>query len=179
MTVPVLVEFRYLVVEQFEQSGHLSLEVLRELADQAGVAVHLAVMSGPYLDYVLDGRKTIESRLTKNRTAPYGVVRPSDFILFKQSSGPVRAVGLVRDALSAEAQDFGDLKSLTEPFASELAYDPGYLDEKADARYCTLIFLSSAISTPDIPFTKRDRQTWVTVGGEKPLPADQTGPSFH
>jgi adenylylsulfate kinase-like enzyme len=162
-----------LVVDRFEQAGRLSIEALHELADQAGVAVHLAVMSGPYLDYVLSGRKTVESRITKNRIAPYGVIGPGDFILFKQSSGPVRAVGLVREALSAEAGDIGELKSLTEPFATGLAYDPGYLDEKTGARYCTLVFLSSAISTPDIPFTKRDRQTWVTVGPSDRQPTGQ------
>ncbi len=35
---------------------------------------HLAVMHEPYLSYVLEGRKTIESRFSRHRVAPFDQV---------------------------------------------------------------------------------------------------------
>ena len=48
-----------------------------------------------YLDAILNGSKTVESRLTKGRTPPFGCIEPGDKLFFKQSGGPVRAVGIV------------------------------------------------------------------------------------
>src|SRR5256885_16153419 len=54
--------------------------------------VHLAIFVEPYLSYLLDGRKTVDSRFSVRRTAPYGQVRAGDIVLVKQSGGP--AVGV-------------------------------------------------------------------------------------
>lgn len=51
--------------------------------------IHLAVFSEPYLDYIINGKKTIESRFSKNRSLPYQKVKTNDIIIIKQSSGPV------------------------------------------------------------------------------------------
>src|SRR3954452_24578662 len=56
--------------------------------------VHLAVFVEPYLGYVLDGSKTVESRFSVNRCAPFGKVRRGDIILLKRSGGGV--VGIAR-----------------------------------------------------------------------------------
>src|SRR5690349_15466295 len=54
--------------------------------------LHLAVMQEPFLGYVLEGRKTVESRFAKRRGAPYQCVLPGDAVLLKRVSGPI--VGL-------------------------------------------------------------------------------------
>src|SRR6266566_132653 len=69
---------------------------------------HLAVMVEPYLEWILQGRKTIESSFSMRRIAPYGVVERGDWLALKRSSGPV--VGFCRVAkvqhheLDVEAQ---------------------------------------------------------------------------
>ena len=54
---------------------------------------HVAIMNKKMglIDKVLDGRKTIESRWYKNRTAPWGKIKKGDTIYFKDSGGPIRA----------------------------------------------------------------------------------------
>src|SRR5689334_4134014 len=55
---------------------------------------HLAVMTGHYLDRLLDGTKTIESRFTRHRVAPFEQVASGDVIFFKPAGGPITAAGL-------------------------------------------------------------------------------------
>ena len=52
---------------------------------------HLVILKKPYLEAILGGRKTIESRLAKTRHSPFGRVRAGDTLFLKQSSGLVCA----------------------------------------------------------------------------------------
>jgi hypothetical protein len=52
-------------------------------------AVHLAILVEPFLGYILDGSKTVESRFSNRQCAPFGRVRIGDIILLKGASGPV------------------------------------------------------------------------------------------
>ena len=47
--------------------------------------LHLAVFLEPYLRYILEGKKTVESRFSGRRIAPYGNVQCDDVILLKRS----------------------------------------------------------------------------------------------
>jgi len=57
--------------------------------------LHLAVFVEPYLQYVLDGKKTVESRFGIHRRPPFGHVSEGDILLLKRSGGPVTGVCLV------------------------------------------------------------------------------------
>ncbi len=58
------------------------------------IGIHLAIFSEPYMSLVLSGEKTIESRFSRNRCAPYGEIGDGDIILLKEVAGPI--CGLVR-----------------------------------------------------------------------------------
>ena len=51
-------------------------QYLKELSasEPSPYSVHLAILLEPYLQYILDGTKTVESRFSKNRIAPYKMV---------------------------------------------------------------------------------------------------------
>lgn len=147
-----------------ETGSELLLETLDQFGSRAGVGIHIAVMTGPYLDKVLSGAKTVESRLTKNRSAPYGRISAGDVVLFKHASGPIGAVAVVGEAICTEIGNGRSLGDVTSDFAEGLAYESDYLESKSDARYCSLIVLENVRSTPMVKLRKRDRQTWVTVG---------------
>lgn len=53
---------------------------LRELInnDTSPAGLHLAVFVEPYLGYILEGKKTVESRFGMRRSAPYGQVAAGD-----------------------------------------------------------------------------------------------------
>ena len=51
---------------------------------------HLAIFNPPFLDLILEGRKTIEGRFSKVRCAPFGVVQEGNVVLMKESGGLVK-----------------------------------------------------------------------------------------
>ena len=57
--------------------------------------VHVAILMRRYLDLVLAGRKTIESRLTRTSRAPYEQIHAGERIYFKVSAGPFMATAVV------------------------------------------------------------------------------------
>ena len=65
---------------------------------------HLVILKKPYLDAILAGRKTIESRFIKTKHSPFGKVAAGDRLFLKISSGPVCAT-----ALAAAVKIFANL----------------------------------------------------------------------
>src|SRR3954451_15221383 len=61
---------------------------------QSPHSLHLAIFRAPYLDLILAGKKTIESRFSVNRIAPYEVAEHDDLVLLKRSPGPITALCL-------------------------------------------------------------------------------------
>lgn len=57
---------------------------------------HIAILKQPFFDMVLSGEKTIESRWSMNKTAPYNKISVGDKIYFKQSGEPVTAFGVAK-----------------------------------------------------------------------------------
>lgn len=53
---------------------------------------HLAILSPGWIELILDGSKTIESRFTKVRCAPFGKVHEGDIVYLKESGGLVKGM---------------------------------------------------------------------------------------
>ena len=53
------------------------------------VGLHLAVLTEPFCSLLLDGAKTIESRFSHVRCAPYGTLAKGDIVVVKKTGGPV------------------------------------------------------------------------------------------
>lgn len=132
---------------------------------QFKVNVHLAIFSEPFLTYLLSGRKTLESRLSMNRTAPFGIVAKGDIVVVKKSGGDICAVFRV-----SEVQFFSNLnaeiiKRIDERYGSKILWnlEPAFLLSKADAKFLTLISISSLHRLTGITTEKNDMRAWVTV----------------
>jgi hypothetical protein len=124
---------------------------------------HLAVMTGPYLNRLLDGTKTIESRFTKHRIAPFDQVTDGDVVFFKQAAGPVTAVGLAGSVQNLDLQQVS-LQEIADTYGSAIApVDSSFWNERAHARYVTLVAMLSVISLPPLAVQKRDRRGWVVL----------------
>ena len=58
---------------------------------------HLAILKNQFLNRILAGTKTIESRFSFNKIAPYNKVSVNDTIYLKESGGQVVAKAKVKD----------------------------------------------------------------------------------
>lgn len=127
------------------------------------VALHLAILVNPYLQLVLDGQKTIESRFSINRRAPYAKVQQGDVVLFKQSGGPILGIGAVEESLFYQLTP-ETLQKIRTKFAQELCVDdPAFWANRASAAFATLLRLQHVRSISPITYTKRDQRAWVIL----------------
>lgn len=124
--------------------------------------IHLTIFSGPYFDYIMEGKKTIESRFSKNKGLPYQRVKENDIIIVKQSSGPVIGYFYAGDCL------FFDFKkdSIEEVFAnyrSPLCIDDEFIENKQDSNYATLIKVKSYNRVKPFKINKKGMSTWLIL----------------
>lgn len=138
---------------------------LAPLADDTppAFALHLGIFVEPYLQYILDGLKTVESRFSTRRLAPYHHVGPGDVLLLKQASGPI--VGLCHIAhVWFYRLDPQSWQTIRASFAQALcAQDPEFWTARAHASFATLMRIQHVQAIPPITYQKRDRRGWVVL----------------
>ena len=151
-------------------AGSPVCERVREvLCSDGGATVHLGVFVEPFLEAILDGRKTVESRFGVHRCAPFDRVQAGDVILLKRSGGPVVGIAVAGEARFYEL-DPGILDGIRERYAASIyAEDDDFWTARAEKRFATLIDIEDVAKIPTLEVDKRDRRGWVTYGdGRQP-----------
>jgi len=124
--------------------------------------IHLAIFVEPFLQYLLDGKKTIESRFSINRCPPFNRVSKGDVVLVKKSGGPIMAVCLVKERwyYRLNPNSWSEIKQYQEALCAQ---DPDFWESKKDASFATLIMIDQLREVTPIDFDKRDRRGWVVL----------------
>lgn len=105
------------------------------------MAIHVAILQSPYLNAVLEGRKTMESRLTRTAQPPYGAIDAGERIFLKRSGGSFVATAQAGAVHSFDQLTPGDVDKLRRRFNAAVGGDPAYWQRKRDARFATFIEL--------------------------------------
>lgn len=131
---------------------------------EASVGIHLAVFTEPYLTYVLEGKKTVESRFGITRQPPFERVQPGDILVLKRTSGPV--CGLCRVAsvwyYKLDARTWPEI----ERFSEALCMDGSeFWKKRRAASFATLMQIEDVHSLKEFNIAKRDPRSWVIVKG--------------
>jgi hypothetical protein len=112
---------------------------------------------------LLDGQKTIESRVSVNRSAPFDRVQAEDIVFFKLSGGPILGVGIVDYAQFYRITP-DTLHQIRHQFADALCItDAAFWDTHAQASFALLLHLRRVARIEPTPFYKRDRRGWVVL----------------
>jgi dephospho-CoA kinase len=129
----------------------------------SGRGVHLAVFVPPFLEHVLEGRKTVESRFSIVRCAPYKNVSRGDLVLLKQSGGPVVGVCEVGAAWFYEMTP-ESWTTIRREFATALCADSQeFWQARERAAFATLMYVTRVKRLPPVVWEKKDRRGWVVV----------------
>src|SRR4051812_10724773 len=95
--------------------------------------LHLAILVEPFLEYILEGKKTVESRFGVTRGIPFGRINRGDLIMLKRSAGPI--VGIARvsksESMSLSEGTWPRVRSL----AKQICADEQFWFERRDKRY--------------------------------------------
>ncbi len=127
-------------------------------------SVHLAILLEPYLQYILDGTKTVESRFSKNRIAPYNMVEPGDVVLLKKvAAKSIAGVCVVRKVWFYQLNP-DTWSQIRDGFSKALrADDPSFWERRQKAQFATLMRIAEVHPLPFIEVPKRDRRGWVIL----------------
>ena len=144
-----------------EKSGYWA-ERLR-LLKAVRHSIHLAIFIEPYLTLLLQGKKTVESRFSSVRCAPFQRVRTGDVVLIKRSGGPIVGICEVGQVWSYEL-DPSSWREIRRSFINELcAQDPDFWATRAHASFATLMRVKNVVEVSPTAWIKRDRRGWVVV----------------
>lgn len=142
---------------------------------------HLAILTQPWLDLILDGHKTIETRISKIKLPPYQAVSVGDRVLMKQSGGAVKGtfdvakVETFHSETALDAELFGTiyakdgLKIFGRRDVADMYRDA--LQKKwCASKYATFMHVENVCRyDPVIPIQKKDPRAWVVLtDGLKP-----------
>jgi ASC-1-like (ASCH) protein len=134
-----------------------------QTAAKDSLSLHLAVLKEPYLQFILRGEKTVESRFSNRRCAPYRKVAKGDVLILKRQSGPI--LGLCRVShIWFYTLDVKSWQTIRKEFtAALLAEDPNFWQDRESASFATLMSIENVQSLPPIDCKKRDRRGWVII----------------
>ncbi len=151
------------IVQNKSVSKWIPMQSLEVACSQINTRCHLAILQQPYLDMIIDRTKYIESRFSKNRVAPYGIVQEGDVLVLKKSSGPIMALARVGQVEYFENLARGDLETYVENRADGLQISSDWLEKKRNSNYISFFHIQAVRRIPDTPLQKTDRRPWVVL----------------
>lgn len=152
------------LIEELENyEGPVDIEHLAQLAQKYHLRSHLAVLTSPYLEKVIDGTKTIESRFTRSRVLPFQRVYANDVLFLKKTAGPIQAIAIVASVECFGPLQLGEAASIMERYQEGLQLGEEFKNSKQESRYATLIALEKVQPIKSLQLKKKDRRPWVII----------------
>lgn len=124
--------------------------------------IHLGIFTEPYLTYMLNGQKTIESRFSKNKIAPYEKITKNDIVLVKKSGGNIVAYFTIKEVLFFDLQDYA-IENIKAKYNKELCVEDTFWENKKDSHYATLIKIDKLVKLKPFSINKKGMQTWILI----------------
>lgn len=132
------------------------------LENESAVGVHLGVFVEPYLTFLLQGKKTIESRFSINKHAPFEQVQDGDLLVLKKSSGPVCGICRVAHVwfYRLDPSTWSEIQRYADKICMD---DSAFWEKKKAASFATLMQVENVQRLEEFEIDKYDPRGWVVV----------------
>lgn len=137
----------------------LSAKRLKEMETKR---LHLGIFTEPYLTYMLEGKKTIESRFSKKKILPYNKISKDDIVIVKKSSGNVVAYFTIKEVLFFDLT-ITPIEEIRNEYGLKLFVNDNFWNIKKDSKYATLIIIDKLFKLDSFPIHKKGMQTWLAL----------------
>ncbi len=125
------------------------------------IGLHLAIFREPYLTFVMEGKKTIETRFARRACPPYGKVSEGDVLGLKKAACAVVGVCMVKQVWFYQL-DPKSLKVIRDKFGPAICpVDDSFWEERRECAYATLMLVDRVTPIQNLAIKKRDRRGWV------------------
>lgn len=128
---------------------------------------HIAILKQPFLNMILNGEKTIESRWSNNKIAPYQKITSGETILLKETG---------KDVIASAVAGKVEFYELTPLVAEEIRVKYGKeigidkftnWNEVSQKKYLTLIWLTNVRSIPPTKVKRSNGAGWLVLNSTK------------
>lgn len=145
------------IIEKLKQQ--LPYEKLEEIKKHN---LHLGIFTEPYLTYMLDGKKTIESRFSKNKILPYNQISKNDIVIVKKSRGNIVAYFTIKEVLFFNLSHT-PINEIREKYNKQLCVNEDFWISKSNSNYATLIIIDKINKINPFHINKKGMQTWIKL----------------
>ena len=135
---------------------------ISEINELRNKTIHLGIFSEPYLTYMLEGKKTIESRFSKNKNIPYNQITKNDIVIIKKSSGDVLGYFTIKDVLFFDLNTIS-IEEIKSKYNKQLCVDETFWISKRNSNYATLIIIDNLLKLNPFHINKKGMQTWIKL----------------
>ena len=122
-------------------------------------------MNKTTIEAILGGVKTMETRFSLHKIAPFGQIGVGDVVYMKSPGGEIVGQFKVKKVIFFEGLELGDLDKLSDLYKKEISAGGVYWEKKKDAKFGTLIFISESerFITSPIKIKKSDQRGWMVL----------------
>ncbi len=145
------------IIENLEKQ--LSYDDMNKIKNKK---IHLGIFGEPYLTYMLEGKKTIESRFSKNKIAPYNQITTNDIVIVKKSSGNVVGYFTIKEVLFFDLNNI-PIEKIKSRYNKQLCVDEIFWTNKKNSNYATLIVIDKLFKLKPFHINKKGMQTWIIL----------------
>ena len=128
---------------------------------------HLVILKKLYLEAILAGNKTIESRFMKTKCSPFGLVTTGDRLFLKVSSGPVCATAVVAAVKNFENLTPEKIAEIKKQYNHLICGADDYWQSKMDCSSGYLVLLRDVRKISPVYIDKKDWRAWVVLTKDK------------
>jgi len=126
--------------------------------------IHVAILKREYLRMLLAGQKTVESRLSKVRCPPFGLVKTGERLFFKASGGPFMATAVADKVHDYADQSPEDIDRLYQQWNPAVCGPEDYWRDRRDRPFATMIRLRSVEPLDVGPvFAVQNMRAWYVL----------------
>lgn len=130
---------------------------------------HLAIMKKGYIEKILSGEKSIESRFSLNRIAPFHRITTGDKVYLQETGRPISASFTAGKVLYFSDLDEERISEIKAEYGQQICAEEEFWESKKNAKYATLIFVENPILEKPFKVHKSDRSAFKSVPSIKEL----------
>ncbi len=129
------------------------------------IRIHLAIFNEPFLSFLFNGQKTIESRFSKNNISPHGAVKAGDIVVLKKTGGDIKGILQVGRVIFSGPMNELTFDELKEKYSEGICsyIDPDFWETRSNANYATLFTVARLKRLSPFSIEKKDRRGWVNL----------------